>query len=60
MKNFSEWKNEMQQGFADKDMDFTHRESGSWLKTGHIWIRHHLQPRRALFMAGHDSGAIIS
>ena len=22
----------MQQGFADKDMDFTHRESGSWLK----------------------------
>ena len=47
-------------GLADKDMDFTPRESGSWEKTGHVWIRHLLQQRRSVFMAGTNSGPIVS
>ena len=50
----------MQQGLADTDMDFTPCGSDSWRKTRHPWIRHHLQPRRALIMARHDSGQNIS
>ena len=36
-------KEEIQQGLADKDTDFTPRESDLWLTTGHLWIPHHLQ-----------------
>ena len=53
-------KEDMQQRLADEDMGFTPHASNSWLKTRHIWIRHRLQQRSALFMAGSDSGPIAS
>ena len=49
-------RHEMLKGLADKDMDFTPRETDSWERQGHVWIRHHLKPRRSMFMQDPDSG----
>ena len=51
---------DMQQGLADRDMDFTPREYDSCTKIRHLWIRHHLQPKGSWCMAGTESRPIVS
>ena len=41
-------------------MDFTPRGIDSRMKTRHLWINHHLQPKKSMFMAGIESRPIVS